>query len=137
MLGGAAAIALALALVGIVLGLVADIRDEHGELFDLESQGARPATLRRHLRLRALAVAAFGVAGGLVTGAVLSALVVDLVVLTAGAGRPQPPLRLAIGWPVVIAGLLLLFAVGGALVAAISRRAFHAPVAGRYTEVGG
>jgi hypothetical protein len=136
-LGVAAAIALALALVGIVLGLVADIRDEHGELFDLESQGARPATLRRHLRLRALAVAGFGIAGGLVTGAILSALVVDLVVLTAGAGRPQPPLRLAIGWPVVVAGLALLLLVGGALVTVISRRAFEAPVAGRYTEVGG
>jgi hypothetical protein len=135
-LAAAAAVALALALVAIVLGLVADVRDEHGELFDLESQGARPATLRGHLRLRALAVASFGLAGGLVTGAILSALVVDLVVLTAGAGRPQPPLRLAIGWPLLALGLAVLLGVGGALVAAISRRAFHAPTAGRYTEVG-
>ena len=135
-LAGAAAIALALALVGIALGLVSDVRDEHGELFDLESQGARPAMLRRHLRLRALAVASFGVAGGLVTGAILSALVVDLVVLTAGAGRPEPPLRLAVGWPVVILGLALLLTLGGALVALISRRAFHSQTAGRYTEVG-
>jgi hypothetical protein len=136
-LAGAAGIALALALVGIALGLVADVRDEHGELFDLESQGARPATLRRHLRLRALAVGAFGVAGGLVTGAILSALVVDLVVLTAAGGHPQPPLQLVIGWPVVTGGLVALLAVGGALVVAISNRAFHSPVAGRYTEVGG
>lgn len=135
-LAAAAAVALALALVAIVLGLVADVRDEHGELFDLESQGARPSALRRHLRLRALAVAGFGVAGGLVTGAILSALVVDLVVLTAGAARPQPALRLALGWPVVAIGLALLVAAGGVLVAVITRRAFHAPGAGRYTEVG-
>lgn len=135
-LAGAALVALALALVGIALGLVSDLRDEHGELFDLESQGARPATLRRHLRLRALAVGSFGVAGGLVTGAVLSALVVDLVVLTAGAGRPEPPLRLAVGWPVVILGLAALLALGGLVVTLISRRAFHAQTAGRYTEVG-
>jgi hypothetical protein len=135
-LAAAAVVSLLLALVGIVLGLVADVRDEHGDLFDLESQGARPATLRTHLRLRAFAVAGFGLVGGLVTGAILSALVVDLVVLTAGAGRPQPPLRLAIGWPLVLVGLAALLVAGGALVALITRRAFHAPTAGRYTEVG-
>jgi hypothetical protein len=112
------------------------VRDEHGDLFDLESQGARPATLRTHQRLRAVAVAAFGVAGGIVTGAVLSALVVDLVVLTAAAGRPQPPLSLAVGWPLTLLGLAALLVLGGALVALITRRAFHSPTAGRYTEVG-
>ena len=35
---------------------------------DLEAQGADPATLRRHLRLRALLVGGFGVIGGLATG---------------------------------------------------------------------
>ena len=135
-LAAAAAVALALALVGIVLGLVADVRDEHGELFDLESQGARPATLRRHLRLRALAVAGFGLAGGLATGAVLSALAVRFVVLTAAGTSPEPPLRLALGWPLVALGLALLSAIAGILVAAITRHAFHAPTAGRYSEVG-
>ena len=135
-LAAAAAVALALALLGVVLGLVADLRDEHGELFDLESQGARPTMLRRHLRLRALAVAGFGLAGGIVTGAILSALVVDLVVLTAGAARPEPPLRLALGWPAAGVGLALLAVLGGVCVAAITRGAFRARTAGRYTEVG-
>src|SRR5207237_3582470 len=117
------AVGLALALLGVVLGLVADLRDEHGELFDLESQGARPSLLRRHLRLRALAVAGFGLAGGVVTGAILSALVVDLVVLTAGAAHPEPPLRLALGWQIAALGLALFAAVGGVLVAAIARGA--------------
>ena len=73
MLAGAAAVALALALVGIVLGLVADVRDEHGELFDLESQGARPATLRRHYGCARSPSRASGSPAGSSTGAVLSA----------------------------------------------------------------
>ena len=71
-LAATAALALALALVGLLLGVAGDRRDERGELFDLEAQGAAPATLRRHLRLRALLVAVFGLAGGIATGAILA-----------------------------------------------------------------
>ena len=63
-----AATALAVALAGVLLGLLSDLRDERGELFDLEAQGAEPATLRRHLRLRTALVAAVGVIGGLSSG---------------------------------------------------------------------
>ena len=38
----AAAVALVLALAGILLTVLGDLRDERGELFDLEAQGARP-----------------------------------------------------------------------------------------------
>jgi hypothetical protein len=129
-----AAAALVLALVGLVLGLVSEMRDESGELFDLETQGAGPPLLRRHLRLRSLAVAGFGLAGGLVTGVVLSALVVDLVTVTANAGSPQPPLRLAVGWPVVLAALAAYALLAAALVALITTGAFRARSAGRLSE---
>ena len=129
-----AAVALALALVGLLLGLVADLRDESGELFDLESQGAGPPSLRRHLRLRALAVAGLGLAGGIVTGAVLSALVVDLIVLTANAASPQPPLRLAASWPVVLAALAGYVLLAAAIAVAATARAFRARSAGRLSE---
>jgi hypothetical protein len=129
-----AAAALVLALVGLVLGLVADMRDESGELFDLETQGAGPPLLRRHLRLRSLAVAAFGLVGGLATGIVLSALVVDLVTVTANVGSPQPPLRLAVGWPVVLAALAAYALLAAALVALITTSAFRARSAGRLSE---
>ena len=92
--------------------------------------------MRRQLRLRSFAVAGFGVLGGLVTGAILSALVVELVVLTAGAATPEPPLRLALGWPVVALGLVFLVALGGILVGTFTRRAFLARSAGRHVEVG-
>jgi hypothetical protein len=118
-LGSAALAALALALAGVLLGLVSDLRDERGELFDLESQGAEPRTLLRHLRLRFLISICFGIAGGLAAGTILSALTVALIRLTAGAGEPLPPLRLAVDWPLVgialaaflVAALLPAFAL--------------------------
>ncbi len=135
-LAAGAATALALALAGVLLGLLSDLRDERGELFDLEAQGAEPATLRRHLRLRTALVAATGVVGGLVLGAALTALIVALVTLTAGAGRAEPPLLLGADWPVLVLGLLVYAAIGAAVVAVATRRAFRADVAGRFAEVG-
>ena len=52
----AALVALALASAGIVLTVLGDLRDERGELFDLEAEGAAPRLLRRIVRLRALTV---------------------------------------------------------------------------------
>lgn len=101
----AAIVGLALAAVGILLGVVGDRRDESGELFDLEAQGVTPAELRRHLLLRALTVATVGIAGGVGAGAVVSALVVAVVAVTAGAGSPLPPLQLAFDWPLVAVAL--------------------------------
>jgi putative ABC transport system permease protein len=103
-----------LALVGLVLAVAGDVRDDRGELFDLEAQGASPATIRAHLRLRALLVAAFGIAGGLALGAVLSAVVISLVSVTAGAARPEPPLLLTLD-----VRLLAAAAIGYVLLAAI------------------
>lgn len=102
-LAGTASVALLLALLGLVLSVVGDVRDDRGELFDLEAQGASPATIRAHLRLRALLVAVFGIAGGIVLGAILSALVISLVSVTAGAAKPEPPLRLALDVPLLLA----------------------------------
>jgi hypothetical protein len=135
-LAAAALTALALALVGLLLGVVSDLRDERGDLFDLEAQGATPALLRRHLRLRTGLVATFGVLGGLATGAVLAALIVALVTLTASAGAAEPPLLLGINWTIVVLGLGLYFLLAAVLVGAATRRAFRADVAGRFAEVG-
>jgi hypothetical protein len=135
-LGAAALAALGLALVGLLLLVVSDLRDEQGELFDLEAQGAAPAVLRRHLRLRTGFAAVFGLVGGIATGAVLAALVVALVTLTAAAGSAELPLLLGIDWPALLLGLLVYFAVGALLVSVTTRRAFRADVAGRVAELG-
>ncbi|HET8606019.1 MAG TPA: hypothetical protein VFL66_03215 [Gaiellaceae bacterium] len=135
-LAGTALVALALALLGLALGLAADLRDESGELFDLETQGAEPALLRRHLRLRTLVLAAVGVAGGIATGAVLSALVLDLVRVTASAAAPEPPLALTLDWRIVGLGAAGFVAVGAAVLGAATRIGFRRRVAGRFREVG-
>jgi FtsX-like permease family len=135
-LAGAALAALGLALVGLLLGVVSDLRDERGELFDLEAQGAEPKTLRQHLRLRSALVAGFGLIGGVVTGALLAALIVSLVTLTASAGAAEPPLLLGVDWAVLLIGLVVYAALAALLVGVATRTAFRADVAGRFAEVG-
>jgi hypothetical protein len=132
MLEVAAVTALVLALVGLGLGVVAERRDEAADLFDLEAQGLAPASLRRQLRLRALAVAAGGVVGGVLTALVLSVLVVGFVELTANAGLPNPPLVLAVDWPVVLLAALTATLVAAALVAVVTARAFRRSTPERY-----
>jgi hypothetical protein len=118
----AALVALGLALVGVLLGVVTDVRDERGELDDLEAQGARPALLRRVVRLRSFVVVAVGLVGGLVTAALLGLLVVDLVAVTADARATELPLRTAVAWPVLAAALAAGVLAAAALVTAASRR---------------
>ncbi len=67
-LWAAAAVALALAVAGLVLAIVGSLRDERGDLHDLEVQGVAPATLRAQLRLRAVALTLAGMVGGVLLG---------------------------------------------------------------------
>ncbi len=126
-LAGTAAVALLLALVGLVLSVVGDVRDDRGELFDLEAQGASPATIRTHLRLRAALVAAFGIVGGLILGAILSALVIDLVSVTASAAEPEPPLRLSLDLPLLGLAAVAYIAAAVLLVGAATMLRGRAP----------
>jgi hypothetical protein len=118
----AALVALGLALVGVLLGVVTDVRDERGELDDLEAQGASPTLLRRVVRLRSFVVVAVGLVGGLVTAALLGLLVVDLVAVTADARATELPLRTSVAWPVLAAALAAGVLAAAALVTAASRR---------------
>jgi ABC-type antimicrobial peptide transport system permease subunit len=127
----AAVVALLLALAGLLLGVVADVRDERGELFDLEAQGAAPRTLQRHLRLRTLLVATAAAFGGIVTGAILATLVVRVVSVTAQATAPQPPLRLALDWPVLALAAAAYVAAAAAIATLATRGAFRARVVRR------
>ena len=121
------AVALALGLVGVLLLAVTDTRGQSRELFDLETQGAAPPALRRHVRLRVALVALPGVVAGLLAGLALGTIVVDFVALTADEAAPEPPLLLRVDWPAVA------LAVGGFLAAMLtlaavhSGRAFRAP----------
>ena len=127
----AAAVALGLALAGILLTVLGDLRDERGELFDLEAEGASPRLLRRVIRLRALAVAAAGLVAGALAGVVLGGVVTDLVGLTARATAAEPPLVLELDGFVVAAGVVAYALAAAALVLLATRRAFSGPSPGR------
>jgi hypothetical protein len=136
MLFAAAVVAVVLAFLGLALAAVSELRDERGELVDLEAQGLGPEKLRRYLRVRAAAVLGFGLAGAAVLGLALSSLVLSVVLLTANATDPMPPLVLTIDWPLLFGLLATALALSALLVAAVTARAFRGRSAGRYTEVG-
>jgi hypothetical protein len=121
-LGATALAALVLALVGLLLIVVTDIRDESGELFDLRAQGVTAGELRRYLRVRAALVAGGGVACGIVTGAILVTLVTSVVSVTAGATSPLPPLVVSFDWRLLLLGLAGFVAAAGLVVTAASSR---------------
>jgi len=121
-LAGAAIGSVLLALLGLLLLLAADVRDEQGELFDLEAQGAGPSTLRTHLRLRGGLVAALGLVGGLGAAAALAALVVGLVTVTANATAAEPPLLLRVDPALVALACAAYAAAAGLLVWGTTRR---------------
>jgi ABC-type antimicrobial peptide transport system permease subunit len=111
-----------LALVGLLLIVVTDLRDETGELFDLRAQGVTARELRRYLRVRAALVAVAGVVGGVVTGAILVSLVSSVVSVTAGATTPVPPLVVSLDWPVLLLGFVTFGVAAGLVVGAASTR---------------
>jgi hypothetical protein len=127
-LAATALVAFALALGGLVLALAADVRDERGELVDLEAQGVGPTGLRRHVRLRSTAVVGAGILGGAALGAVLSILVVAAVLVTANGGVPEPPLLLSVDWTLLGLGLVAYLALALALVSFVTWNAFRREV---------
>ena len=127
-LGAAALVALGLALAGFLVALLSELRDERGELFDLEAQGVAPRMLRRQFRLRAAGLLAAGVLGGCLLGLFLSRLVVSVVRVSGTTAPPDPPLRLDIPWLSVLAGLGIVV-VGLAIVVELAtRHAFRGDV---------
>jgi hypothetical protein len=124
-LAAAAAAALALSLVGLALTIAVDLRDEAGELFDLETQGMGPVGLRRHLRFRALAVLAAGLVGGLAIGVVLTLAVVEALAVSANSTDPVPPLVLAPGWGALLLSLGMFVALALVAGALQTRAAFR------------
>ena len=126
-LGAAALAALVLAVWGLVLAIRADLRDDRGELVDLEAQGATPSLLRRVVTARATIVAVVGVLGGIVGGVLLARLVTRVVSVTARATTPEPPLVTTVS-PAVLLVAGAVFAVCAAvLVLWTTRRAFSEP----------
>ncbi len=125
------ALAALLAIVGLLLALSVDARDDDAELFDLEGLGVEPAGLARHLWLRSLLLLAAGLVGGLAIGAATAQLVSDVVETTANATTAEPPLVPVLDWPLLMTALagFALIALGAS--ALLARAQFRAPAPDR------
>jgi predicted lysophospholipase L1 biosynthesis ABC-type transport system permease subunit len=126
-LTASAAVALLLAVIGLALAVRADLRDERGELVELEAQGASPSLLLRVVRVRALLVLLVGLIGGGLAGATLALLVTRVVRVTARAGFAEPPLVVAVQLPIVLAALVGLAIAAVVVTVLVTRTAFIEP----------
>jgi hypothetical protein len=126
----AAGLALLVAAAAVALLVSGDRRDDAGELHAWESDGVRPATLRRVLLVRALSVVAVAVPLGLLGGLLLAQVGADLVAVDASGLTPRPPLRVAVGaeWTGGVLLLGLSIAVGLAAGVAASALRERLPV---------
>jgi hypothetical protein len=131
---GTAAVALLLAALGLALAVRADLRDESGEHFDLEAQGASPAFLRRVVRARAATVSAIGLVGGIATGVALLLLVTRVVTVTARGGDAEPPLAVVVDPILVLVGIAAFAIVSAVLVGGATRHAFAGERGPAYRE---
>ena len=124
-LDSAAVVALLLAALGLALTVLSDLRDDRGDLYDLESQGAEPRLLRRIVRVRALVVGIAGVLAGAAAGALLALLVTRVVSVTARATTSDLPMQTSFDLRVLVVAAVAYLLLAAALVVLATRRAFR------------
>ena len=88
----AALAGLVLSVGGLLMGAVTDLRDERGELADLEAQGVPPSVLRWHALARTAWLAIGGVVAGLVAGVLLAVVITGALAIDSEGNLPIPPL---------------------------------------------
>lgn len=108
----AAIAGLTLSVGGLILGVVTDLRDERGELADLEAQGVPPRSLRWHALARTAWLAIGGAVAGLAAGLLLTIVVTGALAIDAEGRLPIPPL-------IVVLPPLPIASVVGGLVALV------------------
>ena len=115
---------LVLSLIGVLLAAASELRDERGELWELEAQGTTPRSLISLVVLRTVAMCAIGTVTGIVLGLELGWFVASSVGVDGEGAVPVPPLVLVAPWAFIVGiavGLLLLI---GVAVYALTRRHF-------------
>jgi hypothetical protein len=116
----AALAGLVLSVGGLLMGAVTDLRDERGELADLEAQGVPPSVLRWHALARTAWLAIGGVVAGLVAGVLLAVVITGALAIDSEGNLPIPPLVVVLPpLPIigVVAGVLALVLGSVALLA--------------------
>jgi hypothetical protein len=115
---------LLLSLVGVLLATASELRDERGELWELEAQGTTPRSLVRLVVLRTIAMCAVGTVTGIAMGVALGWFVATSVGVGAEGSAPNPPLQLVAPWVFIGAAAVTMLLVIGGTVYAITRRHF-------------
>jgi hypothetical protein len=126
----AAAAGLVLSVGGVLLGAVTDLRDERGELADLEAQGISPGTLRRHALAKTSWLAGGGAVAGLLVGIALTVAVTSALAIGATGVEPIPPLAIVIPIVPIVAIVVGLFVLLLGLVGWLARGAYGARTLG-------
>ena len=115
---------LLLSLVGVLLATASELRDERGELWELEAQGTTPRALVRLVVLRTISMCAVGTLTGIGMGVALGWFVATSVGVGAEGSTPNPPLQLVAPWVLIGAVAAALLLVIGGTVYALTRRHF-------------
>lgn len=102
----AALAGLTLSIGALVMGALTDLRDESGELADLEAQGVPPSALRWHALARTAWLAIGGCIAGLVAGLALAVAVTGALAIDAEGRLPIPPLVVVLP-PLQIAAVVI------------------------------
>jgi hypothetical protein len=116
---------LLLSLVGVLLAAASELRDERGELWELEAQGTTPRALLSLVVLRTVAMCAVGSITGIVVGIALGWFVASSVGVGGEGAVAVPPLVLVVPWLLVAGIAASLLVVIGAAVYALARRHFR------------
>jgi ABC-type antimicrobial peptide transport system permease subunit len=115
---------LLLSFVGVLLAVASDLRDERGELWELEAQGTTPRALLSLVVLRTVAMCAVGSLPGIVVGVGLGWFVASAVGVGGEGAVAVPPLVLVVPWVPVVGIVLALLVLIGVSVFVLARRHF-------------
>jgi hypothetical protein len=115
---------LILSFVGVLLATAAELRDERGELWDLEAQGSTPRSLVGLVVLRTVAMCAIGGVTGIAVGVGLGWFVATSVGVAGEGAVPIPPLVLVAPWGLIVLIAAALLVVIGFAVWLMTQRHF-------------
>jgi FtsX-like permease family len=115
---------LLLSIVGVLLATASELRDERGELWELEAQGTTPRALGRLVVGRTLSMCAVGTVAGVAMGVALGWFVATSVGVGADGSAPNPPLQLVAPWLLIALAAAALLLVVVVAVYALARRHF-------------
>ncbi|HUQ42971.1 MAG TPA: FtsX-like permease family protein [Candidatus Limnocylindria bacterium] len=121
---------LLLSILGVLLAAAAELRDERGELYELEAQGSTPRALTGLVVLRTIAMCAVGTVTGILVGIGLGWVVASSIGVGGEGATAVPALVLVAPLPPILALAAALLLLLGVAVWLLTRRHFARPSLG-------